>query len=124
MPSPTSRALDVCRDKLGWTACVVEKFNSFTKQRKDAFGFGDLLVCHPSVGCVLLQVTSGANHASRETKIESECATEAMAWIASGGGIQVWSFSKKGAAGKRKLWALRRSRAFVAGGRIGFSEIE
>lgn len=40
--SPTQRSLKYLRD-LQWTVEVVEKYNFFSKTRKDLFGFGDLL---------------------------------------------------------------------------------
>ena len=41
-PSPTSRSLEVLREQ-GYTVEVVEKWNSFTKTKKDLFGFIDIL---------------------------------------------------------------------------------
>ena len=120
MGSPTTRTLKRLRDE-GFTACVVEKFNSFTKRRIDAFGFGDILACHPSFGVVLVQATSGDNHAARRTKIDADpkVAPLALAWLRSGGLIYVESWRKGGAAGKRKSWVGRRDIAVEADGRIG-----
>ena len=42
MASPTVRTLRWLR-KLGWSACVVEKYNHFARVRQDAFQFGDIL---------------------------------------------------------------------------------
>lgn len=67
--SPTQRSLKLLRDQ-GWHAEVVEQFNSFTKQRKDLFGFADIIAIREGER-VLVQTTSGTNLAARRTKILS-----------------------------------------------------
>jgi hypothetical protein len=92
MSSPTQRALKELR-KRGWKVYITEKFNAFARIRQDAFGFGDLLgIDIESKKIVLVQVTSGANHAARITKIKG--IQEAYDWIDSGGLILVMSFRK------------------------------
>ena len=104
MSTPTQRALAELR-KLGATAAIVERWNAFAKLRQDLFGFVDVLAI---VGgnIVAVQVTSGANHAARRSKILAE--PRALAWLKAGGLIEIWSTSKKGAKGKRKLWKIRK----------------
>src|SRR4051812_48736600 len=105
MSSPTSRSLADMK-KLGMTAQVVEKFNSFTKRRIDLFGIIDLIACKPGLGIVGVQATSGDNHAARRTKAMEE--PRLRVWLESGARFELWSYSKRGERGKRKLWQLRR----------------
>jgi hypothetical protein len=104
--TPTARELAYCR-KQGWTACVVEKWIPQTRQRKDALGFGDLLVLDGAQGPVLVQVTSSGNVASRVTKIRETCREAAEAWLDAGGRIVVAGWAKQGKRGARKLWTRR-----------------
>ena len=103
--SPTQRTLKFYRG-IGFTACVVEKWIPQTRRRLDAFGFGDLLCCEPDFGIILAQACAGASHAARRTKILSE--PRAAQWLAANGRIDVVSWSKRGARGKRKVWTCRR----------------
>lgn len=104
----TQRALAECK-KRGWPAAVVEKWIPHTHQRKDVFGFGDLLVLDGKPGALLVQVTgdNGGDVARRVTKIATECSEKALAWIDAGNRIEVWGYGKRGAVGRRKLWTLR-----------------
>jgi len=103
--SPTSRSLAHLR-KLGFTAQVVEKFNYFTKQRKDLFGCIDIIAIHPEQKRILgVQATSLSNIQSRVKKSEEEPMLQT--WFAAGGLFQVHGWGKKGAKGKRKLWELK-----------------
>jgi hypothetical protein len=104
--TPTARALEECR-KRGWPACVVEKWIPQTRQRKDVFGFGDLLVLDGAPGSLLLQVTSSDHIAHRLTKIATECSERALAWLRAGNRIAIWGYAKRGPWGARKLWTLR-----------------
>lgn len=111
--SPTKRARAEMLAR-GWTSQIVEKWNPFAKVRQDLFGFIDIVAVHQSCGILGVQACVGSSHAAREAKIEAE--PRALAWIAAGGRIEVWSFSKTNGrkAGKRKLWTMRRTRAFGA----------
>ena len=102
--SPTQRALAHCK-KQGWTAQVVEKWNPFARKKLDLFGCIDMVVLDGLPGPLGVQVTSGSNHAARVTKALDE--PRLAAWLASGARFQVWSYSKRGKAGCRKLWELR-----------------
>lgn len=74
--------------------------------RRDAYGFADILICRVGqIGATLVQVTTGDNHAKRLDKIRASA--EAGVWLAAGNRILLQSFSKKGKAGKRKLWQVR-----------------
>ena len=69
MSSPTARTLDWLR-KAGYLADVAEKWIEVTKQRKDLFGFIDVVaIGGGEQGVLAVQSTSASNHASRVTKI-------------------------------------------------------
>ena len=89
-------------------ATVVERYNSHTRRRHDAFGFGDILVVDHKRGSLLVQACRGADTANRATKIKTERREEALRWLKAGNRIEVWGWSKKGARGRRKLWTLKR----------------
>ena len=117
MSSPTARSLAECR-KRGWEAQVVERWNQYARRRIDLFGVIDLLAIQPvrleqggwyqipvGAGIVGIQACAGASHAARKAKILAE--PRAKAWIEAGGRLEVWSWTKKGKKGVRKLWKLR-----------------
>lgn len=56
--SPTQRSLEYLRD-LGYHCEVVEKWNSFTKQRKDLWGWCDILAIRENE-VLAVQVTASA----------------------------------------------------------------
>jgi hypothetical protein len=101
--TPTARSLAYLR-KLGMTAGVVERYCHHTKRRIDFLGGIDLIGTGPVEGIVAVQSTSASNQASRVTKL---LALPTMAeWLKGGGRLVVHGWSKKGAAGKRKLWSV------------------
>jgi len=117
--SPTARTLAECR-KRGWIAQNVEQFVRFPPpgHRLDLFGVIDIIAIvqrsldETPLGewvppCILgIQATaSSAHHAHRRAKILAE--PRAKAWVEAGGRLELWSWSKRGAAGKRKTWQLR-----------------
>lgn len=107
--TPTKRALKEIRS-LGYTAQVVEHWNSFARRRIDLFGFADIVVLTPG-SIVAVQVTAGSSHAARRKKILAE--PRALAWIRAGGVLELWSFAKQGARGERKTWKLRKESIVV-----------
>ena len=68
--SPTARSLAHLKS-LGYTAKVVERWNPFAKIRQNLFG-GDLLALKPGEPVLVIQATSGTNHAARRTKLAAE----------------------------------------------------
>lgn len=101
--TPTARSLAHCR-KNNWPVANVEKWLPMVKKRQDMFGFADLVVLLP--GAILaVQATSGSNHAARVSKVKAN--ENAVSWARAGGCIAVWSWSKTGPRGQRKLWTLR-----------------
>lgn len=75
-------------------AHVVEKWIPQARRRVDAFGFGDILAAYWD-GIYLIQACAGASHAARRTKILTDCKKQALEWIACGGRIEIWSWSKR-----------------------------
>lgn len=103
MTSPTERSLAECR-KRNWPAQVVERFCVYSKRRIDLFGCIDLIAITPT-GILGIQACAGASHAARRDKILAE--PRMRAWVAAAGRLELWSWSKRGQRGARKLWALR-----------------
>ncbi len=101
--SPTARSLQECK-KRGWSAHVVEKWNQYARKTFDLFGCIDIVALTDD-GIMGIQATSGNNHAARVAKILAE--PLALKWVKRGGQFEVWSWAKRGDAGKRKLWTLR-----------------
>jgi hypothetical protein len=102
---PTQRCLKDLKD-LGFERQVVERFCVYSKRRIDLFGIIDVIAARPGFGVLGVQVTSGSNHAARRTKALAE--PRLRTWVGSGARFELWSYSKKGERGKRKLWVLRR----------------
>lgn len=114
--SPTQRTLAELR-KRGWTAGVVEQFVRFPApgHRRDLFGVIDLIAIDPGLedgdapdrrpGILAIQACAGPSHATRRDKILAE--PRARQWVEAGGRLELWSWSKRGDLGKRKLWTLR-----------------
>lgn len=89
----TARTINLL-SKAGYSCTVVERYNSFIKQRFDAFGFGDVLACNPATKEILLvQTTTKSNARARIKKILS--IPEHKEWINSGGKIVVHGWYKK-----------------------------
>jgi len=109
--SPTQRALKDLRS-LGFVAAVVERFNPHAKVRQDLFGFIDIVACFPEFGVLGVQACAGASHAARRAKILAE--PRVRPWLESGGRVEVWSYRRAGAAGRRKVWTLRREEVVLA----------
>ena len=66
--SPTQRSLEYLREQ-GYLAEVVERFNSFTKQRKDLWSWCDILAIRKDE-VLAVQVTSSSHVAERIRKIQ------------------------------------------------------
>jgi hypothetical protein len=101
MASPTSRTLEYYRS-LGMTIEVTEKWNQFSRQRNDMFGFADLCAFdHQNV--YLIQATSTGNMRAREAKILGVEA--ARLWVQSPNRkIVVIGWKKYAKPVDRKLW--------------------
>ena len=104
--TPTARTLAYCK-KHGLKVANASWWNSFARRRMDTFGMLDLWAWYPgSRTLVGVQVCAGSSHAARRKKIRENEWYPRL--IAVGIPIEVWSWSKCGARGKRKTWELRR----------------
>jgi hypothetical protein len=93
----------------GKIAEVTEKWNAFTSQRKDLFGFIDIVALDVEGKTTWgIQCTSTGNVKARINKICNECKDNATAWLKTGNKIEVIGWAKKGKKGKRKLWQATR----------------
>ena len=104
MNSPTARSLELLRE-LGYTAKVVEHWNQYAKIRHDLFGV-EILALKPGEPVLVVQATTGSNHAARRTKLDGEGFT--ALWEGAGAQLEVWSWAKQGPRGSRKVWTVRR----------------
>lgn len=104
MSTPTQRTIALLR-KSGWTVAIVERWVPHARKKIDLFGLIDILAIRP--GQVMgVQTTSGSNHAAHVSKALAE--PRLKRWLEAGGRFVIWSWSKKGARGKRKLWTVRK----------------
>lgn len=104
--TPSARALAEAKRR-GWTAQVVEQTIRIPGGRtfkRDLLGCIDIIAL-TGAGILGIQVTSGSNSAARVAKILAE--PRMKLWLEAGARLAVWSYSKRGAKGKRKVWALR-----------------
>lgn len=102
--SPTSRTLQECR-RLGWIAQVVEHRVPRLWITRDLFGVIDVVALTDTGEILGIQACVGASHAARRDKILAEL--RALRWLECRGRLEVWSWTKQGAVGKRKRWTLR-----------------
>lgn len=104
MNSPTKRSLAKLRSE-GWLCEVTERWNQWSKTRRDLFSFIDVL-CIRADSTLAVQATSGSNVSSRIEKIRN---TQAAAlWLESPTRrIVVHGWARRGARGKRKTWQCR-----------------
>ena len=102
--SPTQRSLAHLKE-LGYAAKVVERWNHFAKIRQDLFG-GDILALKSGEPVLVIQATTGSNHAARREKLEA--AGFIPLWKGAGASLEIWSWAMQGPRGKRKAWTLRR----------------
>lgn len=103
--SPSARSTRHLKE-LGWHVANVEKYIAAIRQRKDAYGWGDLLICNPTLGQIaLVQVTSGSNLAARLKKAKG--IGSLVAWLTAGGRLFAHGWAKQGPRGQAKHWTLR-----------------
>lgn len=102
---PTQRCIETLKE-LGFQYEVVERWNHYARIRQDLFNVIDIVAVRPGIGILGIQATSGTNHAKRRAKSIAEPLLRG--WLESGGRYEVWSWSKRGERGKRKVWTLRR----------------
>lgn len=103
MMSPMQRTLAWLREH-GYQAAKTEHFNWKAKVRQDLFGFIDVLAVSDDE-LLAIQVSDGAHHAEHVAKIMALPVARQLVFHMN---VELWSWSKRGARGKRKLWTLRR----------------
>lgn len=119
---PGARSMNWFRRR-GYMVCKVEQTihmpHAPFPYKRDAFGFGDLLVCKPGWGKALVQVTSSDHVRNREAKAKAltfkiphakgqkaQVAGSLNYWLESGGRFLVHGWRKGGPRGKAKKWIL------------------
>jgi hypothetical protein len=91
MSSPTTRSLALLR-KEDYIAEVVERYNSFTRTRKDLFNWIDVVAVCPT-HILGVQTTSANNASARFNKAgENEALIE---WLQAGGKLQIHGWKSK-----------------------------
>jgi hypothetical protein len=90
---------------------VVEHWNPHARVRQDLFNVIDIVAITPT-GLLGIQACAGSSHAARRAKVLAE--VKAAAWTAAGARLAVWSWSKRGGRGERKLWTLREDEIAAA----------
>ncbi|HEY3319590.1 MAG TPA: hypothetical protein VGP72_03835 [Planctomycetota bacterium] len=99
--TPTARTLAELRAH-GWTAQVVEHWNSFAHIRQDLFGVIDIVAVAPGRGFFGVQATSSTNISTRVAKSKAE--PRLKTWLEAGGRFAVVGWGKRGPRGGRKTW--------------------
>lgn len=125
--SPTQRARAELKRR-GWPSAIVEHFNPHVRIRQDLWGVFDLLAIRPPENVVGhhpvyttitaqihlpaailgIQVTTNTNRAARRDKLKAWPLL--AAWCATGALVELWTYSKMGKRGERKLWTLQTER--------------
>lgn len=118
MRSPTARTLKFFRDQ-GAECSVVEKWVTIPRHpgggiRRDTWG-ADMIVRQGSL-LMAIQSTSGSNHSHRVEK--SLANPELQNWLHCGVNFYVYSWSKKGPRGKRKVWQPRITQLIEVDGKV------
>lgn len=92
----TQRALAVLRGH-GYLATVVEQWNPHVRQKKDLFGFADLLAVAPGE-TLAVQATTADHVASRVNKLTepaSKVAAAVFDCLRAGWRVEVWGFRRE-----------------------------
>lgn len=102
---------------------MVERHNTFSHKKHDLFGGIDLVALDGQPGLLGIQATSASNAGARVEKL-SQLDTM-RTWLRAGNRLEVWGWSKRGKAQKRKLWTVRRLRASLdADGDLEWDDVE
>lgn len=93
-------------EKQGYIVDVAEhKGTRFYKNKKDTFGFIDLLAIRGDEPGVLgVQVTSYSNTSHRIKKIIEECEVQCRTWLEAGNRIEVHGWWEDGSEQMRKVY--------------------
>jgi hypothetical protein len=113
MRSPTEHTLNYLK-KIRAEARVVERWNPWAKRRHDLWG-ADILA-RQGMKLLAIQSTSGAHHADH---VKTACANpDVQNWLVCGVAFEIWSWSRQGKAGKRKLWTPRVTQLICTNGKV------
>lgn len=108
----SSKTLKFLRDQ-GFIAQVVEQTIPRLWIKRDFIGAIDIIAFHPEKEITMgVQVTTTSNAAARVKKILLE--PRVRDWLRAGNVMMVHGWSKKGKAGKRKLWTLVERKIFLS----------
>ena len=100
--SPTQRAMKHLKE-LGYQAQIVEKWNQFSKTRKDLFDCIDIVAIRPGVPVLGVQCTSHSNLSARVKK----CLALGQGWLSTGHAqLECWAW--RPLKGKRGMELDRR----------------
>lgn len=106
----------------GYMVAKTEHWNHHAKKRQDLFGIIDTLAIHPEPDRAMLAIqTTDAEHRSEHRK---KLLTHEVppVWTLHAK-LELWSWGKKGAEGKRKLWCVTRERFHMHNGKIVSFEV-
>jgi hypothetical protein len=73
---------------------------------REAVSIADKLALKPGEPVLVVQATSGANHAARREKLAA--AGFVNLWKSAGAALEILSWSQQGPRGERKTWQVRR----------------
>lgn len=98
--SPTQRTIQALKRE-GCVCGIAEKWNAFVPRgdggmgmRQDLLGFIDVVACSPDRGILAIQAAGTGGMSSHVHKILDDCTENAMAWLQSGGRIEIWEWRK------------------------------
>ncbi len=121
MRSPTARTKRFLESQ-GVLVEVVEKWIPCTAEgykgriiRKDVFDCIDLLCVHGQK-LLAIQSCAGASHATRLSK--AMASDKIKRYLGTGSLFEVWSWSKRGPRGKRKVWMPRVTQLTARDGQV------
>lgn len=135
--TPQKRTLDYCKAR-GWSCESTEHWNPFAGVRQDLFDFCDVFAVGEidkglaaaawtasGLRPLMIQATSDekAGHSKRRQRKIEELPAAALL-VQAGVIVEVWAWKKtkrpmgRAPGGGQKVWAVKRTRARVEGGRI------
>ena len=108
--SPTQRTLAALRDR-GIICDIVERYNAYAGpfgRHNDFLGFADIIGCVPGGGILAVQ-SCGQSFSEHLKKLREEAGDNCLAWLQSGGHIELWSWRKVKLkrGGKAMRWSPR-----------------
>jgi len=111
MATNTSRTLKYFRDK-GWKVGVVERWNPYSKKRKDLFGIIDIIAMDTK--SIVGVQSCGQSFREHERKILGSLMGEE--WLESGGRLILigWRKLLKKRGGKLKVWTPRTREFYIS----------